>query len=289
MYLRSLEGFIAAAGQLILNLVVLGHGVIIHSLAQLISYLTIATPADSEQKQQFEEMERPLKWYWGLIQLISLAVSFLSLLQTVFYFNECEKRRLSCVRMIVSIPFYTFTILYRVVALALLTIFFREYVIIPVLLLITFNTISFKLLGLDLPRSLVYGICSLTAPVGFNRCKAPKLQPLGYVSDEVTYTERSPEQVDILRERSKRFLALHLIFGIFVLGISLVLVYVMLNFSQLYTPLTDTTILPRQFINGYILPAIGLLALASAVGTVTYCCTVLCCFEDEYIYPLTIH
>ena len=61
----------------------------------------------------------------------------------------------------------------------------------------------------------------------------------------MTYTERSPEQVDILRERSKRFLALHLIFGIFVLGISLVLVYVMLNFSQLYTPLTDTTILPR--------------------------------------------
>ena len=43
---------------------------------------------------------------------------------------------------------------------------------------------------------------------------------------------------------------------------------------------TNITIpFPRQFINGYILPAIGLLALASAVGTVTYCCTVLCCFE----------
>merc|ERR1712130_730448 len=78
-----------------------------------------------------------------------------------------------------------------------------EYVMIPVTMIILFNTVSFKLLGLDLPRSLVYGICSLTAPVGFNRCKSPKLQPLGYVSDEVNYSERSPEQVDLLRERSK--------------------------------------------------------------------------------------
>ena len=93
-----------------------------------------------------------------------------------------------------------------------------------------------------------YQLCSPhTSPpqVGFNRCKAPKLQPLGYVSDEVTYSERSPEQVDVLRERSKRFLALHLIFGIFVFGISLTLVYLMLNFSKLYTPLEETTILPR--------------------------------------------
>jgi len=286
MYLRSLEGFVAAAGQVVLSLVVLSRGVLIHSLAQTIHFLT--TP-DPEQRESFLNAERPPRWYWGLIQVVSLLFSIVSLLQTVVYFNECEKRRLSAWRLIVAVPFYAVTICYRVAAIALLALFFRTYVLIPVLLIVVFNTVSFKLLGLDLPRSLVYGICSLTAPVGFNRCKAPKLQPLGYVSDEVTYTERSPEQVDILRERSKRFLALHLIFGIFVLGISLVLVYVMLNFSQLYTPLTDTTILPRQFINGYILPGIGLLALASAVGTVTYCCTVLCCFEDEYIYPLTIH
>ena len=59
MYLRSLEGFIAAAGQIVLNLVVMGHGVLIHSLAQLIHYLT--TP-DPEQRQQFEQAELPIKW-----------------------------------------------------------------------------------------------------------------------------------------------------------------------------------------------------------------------------------
>ena len=62
---------------------------------------------------------------------------------------------------------------------------------------------------------------------------------------QVTYTERSPEQADLLRERSKRFLALHLIFGIFVLGISLVFLWLLLNFSQLFTPLAETTVLPR--------------------------------------------
>lgn len=286
MYLRSLEGFVAAGGQLILNLVVLGRGVLIHSLAQTVHFLT--TP-DEEQREQFRQSNRPIRWYWGLIQVASLIFSFLSLLQTVVYFNECEKRKLSAWRLVVCIPFYAITIFCRVTAIALLCIFFKQYVLIPILLIVIFNTVSFKLLGLDLPRSIVYGACSLTAPVGFNRCKAPKLQPLGYVSDEVTYTERSPEQVEILRERSKRFLALHLIFGIFVLGISLVFLWVILNFSQLYVPLTDTTILPRQFINSYILPTVAAGFLASTVFTVIYCCTILYCFEEEYIYPLTIH
>ena len=214
-----MQGFVSAAAQLILNLVVLGRGVLIHSLAQGIHYLITS---DEEQRTKFDEEYRPLRWYWGLIQAVSLLFSFLSLLQTVLYFNECEKRRISVLRLLVSLPFYSCTIIYRVTAIALLTIFFKEFVLIPVGIIILFNTVSFKLLGLDLPRSLVYGVCSITAPVGFNRCKAPKLQPLGYVFDEVSYSERTPEQASILRERSKRFLALHLIFGIFVLGISLV-------------------------------------------------------------------
>merc|ERR1712061_714405 len=99
----------------------------------------------------------------------------------------------------------------------------------------------------------------------------------GYVRDEVCYSERSPEQADILRERSKRFLALHSIFGIFVLGISLVFLWLLLNFSQLYTPLADTTIMPRLFINTYVLPGIVMLFGFSTIFTGIYCCTILCC------------
>ena len=40
---------------------------------------------------------------------------------------------------------------------------------IPILLLVVFNLVSYKILGLDLPRSLVYGVASLLAPAGFNR------------------------------------------------------------------------------------------------------------------------
>merc|ERR1712186_178964 len=99
----------------------------------------------------------------------------------------------------------------------------------------------------------------------------------GYVSDEVCYSERSPEQADILRERSKRFLALHLIFGIFVLGISLVFLWLLLNFSQVYTPLSDTTILPRLVINSYVLPGIVIFSGLSTLFTIIYCTTILCC------------
>ena len=45
----------------------------------------------------------------------------------------------------------------------------------------------------------------------------------------------------------------------------------------------------QVFVNDYILPAILLAFVSSTVFTVLYCCTILCCFEDEYVYPLTIH
>ncbi|XP_023331852.1 uncharacterized protein LOC111703981 isoform X2 [Eurytemora carolleeae] len=236
-----------------------------------------------------EQAEHPNRWYWGLIQVYSLFFSVISLIQTIVYFNECEKKSSSIWRLVVAVPFYTSAILYRALALSLLLIFYQQYTIIPILIILILNILSFKILGLDLPRSLVYGVSSLLAPAGFNRCRNPKFQPLGYVSDEVRYSERSPEQVEILRERSKRYLALHLIFGAFVLGVSLALLWIMLNFSQIYSPLIHLTILPRVFINDYIFPAILAGFISSTAFTALYCCTILCCAQEEYIYPLTIH
>ena len=60
------QGFVAAAGQVVLSLVVLSHGVLIHSLAQTVHYLT--TP-DPQQRDQFLMADRPPRWYWGLIQV----------------------------------------------------------------------------------------------------------------------------------------------------------------------------------------------------------------------------
>ena len=63
----------------------------------------------------------------------------------------------------------------------------------------------------------------------------------------------------------------------------------MLNFSQIYSPLIHLTILPRVFINDYIFPAILAGFISSTAFTALYCCTILCCAQEEYIYPLTIH
>ena len=56
--------------------------------------------------------------------------------------------------------------------------------------------------------------------------------------------------------------------------------YTFTNVSQLYTPLSETTVLLRIFINNYLLPGITAGAIISAVLTMVYCC------QEEYIYLL---
>ncbi len=132
-------------------------------------------------------------------------------------------------------------------------------------------------LGLDLPRGVVYGCCSLLAPVGYGRCRDPDGQPLGLSllpgytnrferSSEgaVVYAgegDRTPEQVknnelcrrdsvyrthssrtyqvDALRDRSRNFLAMHVILGGGILGISSAILGLLINFTQVFDPLSD--------------------------------------------------
>ena len=54
---------------------------------------------------------------------MSLFLSFLSVLQTLIQFNEWSKRRHTLHRMVLVVPFFAVTILYRVLALALILSF----------------------------------------------------------------------------------------------------------------------------------------------------------------------
>ena len=54
---------------------------------------------------------------------MSLFLSFLSVLQTLIQFNEWSKRRHTLHRMVLVVPFFAVTILYRVLALALILAF----------------------------------------------------------------------------------------------------------------------------------------------------------------------
>ena len=78
---------------------------------------------------------------------MSLFLSFLSVLQTLIQFNEWSKRRHTLHRMVLVVPFFAVTILYRVLALALILSFAGgKFGLLPVfgLLLTQVSTGSFK-------------------------------------------------------------------------------------------------------------------------------------------------
>ncbi len=59
------------------------RGILIHSLAQLVHYLTTE---DETQRTTFENAERPPRWYWGLIQVRIYTDVHRTLYCTSFYF-----------------------------------------------------------------------------------------------------------------------------------------------------------------------------------------------------------
>ena len=121
-------------------------------------------------------LDKPLRWYWGLIQLYSLVFSALSFLQTAIHFN---KRRHTLHKFMLILPFFLTTFAYRLLAVTLLFAFAGQIALIPILVLIGSQILTYTSLGLDLPRSLLYGFCSLLVPVGYGRCRDPDGQPLG--------------------------------------------------------------------------------------------------------------
>ena len=177
-------------------------------------------------------------------------------------------------------------------------------------------------LGLDMARSFVYGfICSLLGPSGYSRCREPESQPFGLSlmsrmtsrssapntvtvtftsgpyqghhevislqgQDEYQGGDRTPEQVDMLRERSKNYLGLHVIVGGAILGISMAVLGLLIGFTILFDPLSDYTFLTYEQLNDYLYPSIGLVYLTSVLLTGLFSCCIGRCFEEEYIYPV---
>ena len=78
---------------------------------------------------------RPAVWYWGLIQVYSIVLSFASLLQTCVQFNEWPKRRHTPHKLLLVIPYFTSTIAYRASAIALLGAFVGEFAAVPLVLI----------------------------------------------------------------------------------------------------------------------------------------------------------
>ena len=91
-YLRSIHGFFQSGPQLVLQLVILAKDVRIHSLDEVVTHVWEHGFTSMDVWSDFLA-DKPARWYWGLIQVYSLALSFLSVLQNAVQFNEWDKRR----------------------------------------------------------------------------------------------------------------------------------------------------------------------------------------------------
>ena len=228
--------------------------------------------------------------------MFSLFFSLLSLLQTCIHFNEWPKRRHTLHRFLLIVPFFLATIAYRALSIALLLVFFGHFALLPLFTVVFAQVVTYKSLGLDLPRCLVYGALSLLAPVGYGRVRQPEEQPYG-LSLLPVYTnrfegtcpgegDRSPEQVDMLRERSKCFLAMHVILGGGIFGIGMAILVLLLNFTTVFEPLSAWIIFNHYTLSETIFPFIALDYLVAVFLTGVFTCCIGRCFEEEYIYPV---
>ena len=98
--------------------------------------------------------------------------------------------------------------------------------------------------------------------------------------------DRTPEQIEVLRERSKNYLGLHVILGGAVLGISLAILGLLIGFTDLFEPLINYTFLSYVQLNDYLYPGIGMVYLTCVLLTGIFTCCIGRCFEEEYIYPV---
>jgi len=109
-YLRFIHGFLQSAPQLLLQSVILLKGIHIHSLHEVVEAIQLSI---EDQNSIIESITllistKPLRWYWGLIQLVSLVMNFISILQTLIQFNEWSKRRHTLHRLLLVVPFFCY-------------------------------------------------------------------------------------------------------------------------------------------------------------------------------------
>ena len=71
-YLRFIHGFLQSAPQLLLQSVILFKGIHIHSLHQTMEAIQKAVADENMTLVQaftFLTQDRPVRWYWGLLQV----------------------------------------------------------------------------------------------------------------------------------------------------------------------------------------------------------------------------
>ena len=117
---------------------------------------------------------------FGVVQVVSIFISFVSLFFSVLHFNELEAKSVtvkSAGKVVLGILFFLLTIVFRAVGLALILCFLGWWAAIIIFLMFFSTVLTALCIGDNILRASVYGIWSFLVPVGYAR---DPMEPLDY-------------------------------------------------------------------------------------------------------------
>lgn len=244
------------------------------------------------------------RYWFGWIHTLSVIISFISIFLTSVSFNELEANHPSSVVVLASdpdglpgtpvidagsnssgkcgtcssrgfaklcfgVPFLLFTLIYRIVGIALLITFLQIWSGVIIFTLFFINVLTALFIGDNFIRATAYGMWSLFVPAGYNRDptahfgykKVAMILEHSYtVNDDDLITEKD---ISRSRVRSKYFLTMHILSSIFVLGASLVFMLILIHSDP--THYYNEKILTPEILAYICVPILGLSLGASVM------------------------
>lgn len=115
---------------------------------------------------------------FGVAQLSSILISFVSLIFSVIHFNELEAKSVkSAGKFFLGLPFFLITIVFRTIAFSLLLCFLGWWSSCIIFLIFFTTVLTSVCIGDNFFRACVYGVWSFLVPVGYTK---DPLEPLDY-------------------------------------------------------------------------------------------------------------
>ncbi len=218
------------------------------------------------------------RFIFGLVVMVSVAVSFCSVLFSAISFNDVESSPACCsAKVCAAVPFFLFTLTFRAMAVSLLVCLVRVWSGVVAFALFFVNVMSALYIGDDFPRSFSYGLWSMLVPVGYNRDPA---EALGYAKvslreqeeaackataaasstddEDVVIDPVSMRDVERLRNRAKHFLTAHVVSSVVVLGSALLVTAVLVQAHPDLEGLDVRVAFDLGLLNSLFVPGLGL-------------------------------
>lgn len=263
LMLKTMEGFLCAAPQLVLQLSFWMRGTLTSPMGLVLSEeFNVTQQAQDTNMTIFGRDYNSHERYWfGFSQFLSILLSFVSVFSSVIYFNGLEAHSIrSAGKLCLGIPFFLLTILYRSVSLALLLCFLQWWSSIVIFLMFFTTVLTALCIGDRFGRACLYGLWSMLVPVGYSR---DPVSPLGYYSvnsldtletEELNQTNVKPS------DRSSYFLTSHMLSSLLILFPSITILTVLVHRAQVIPSLaiSTTSIFPIYYLSTVFLPLLGL-------------------------------